>query len=141
MQFIATGAEFRIDTGGSMTIIGKNMIEKSTLLHADDGQIKLNQNFINRNYMIVAHQLIDIGYGTTIGPNVCIYDHDHDKSNGGGFKSVPVHIGSNVWIGANSVILKDVTIGDNAVIGAGTVITHDVACNATIVRANNRRIR
>ena len=82
IQLVALNTEFKINRGGGMTITGKNMIEKSTLLQADGGQIKLNQNYINRNCTIVAHQCIEIGYGTTIGPNVCIYDHDHDKSNG-----------------------------------------------------------
>ena len=83
VQFISIGTDFIINNGGRMTILGRNMIEKLTLLHADGGQITLNRNFINRNCMIVAHQCIHIGYGTTIGPNVCIYDHDHDISTGG----------------------------------------------------------
>ena len=35
-------------------------------------------------------------------------------------------IGSEVWIGCNSVINREVTIGDGAVIGAGAVVTKDV---------------
>jgi virginiamycin A acetyltransferase len=37
-----------------------------------------------------------------------------------------VHIGNDVWIGANAVILPGVTIKDGAVIGAGAVVTKDV---------------
>lgn len=35
-------------------------------------------------------------------------------------------IGNDVWVGANSVILKGRTIGDGAIVGAGSVVTRDV---------------
>ena len=38
----------------------------------------------------------------------------------------PVHIGNDVWIGAQVVVLDGVTIGDGAVVGAGAVVTKDV---------------
>ena len=41
----------------------------------------------------------------------------------GGYKASPVSIGNNVWVGANSVILRGVEIGDNCVIAAGTIVT------------------
>ena len=37
-----------------------------------------------------------------------------------------IHVGSNVFIGANAIILYDVTIGDNVIIAAGAVVTKDV---------------
>lgn len=37
-----------------------------------------------------------------------------------------IDIGNNVWIGDNTVFLKNVTVGDGAVIGSGSVVTHDV---------------
>ena len=43
--------------------------------------------------------------------------------------SFPIKIGNNCWIGANVVILPDVTIGDNSVIGAGSIVTKDIPAN------------
>ena len=40
-----------------------------------------------------------------------------------------VHIGDNVWLGANVVVLKGVAIGDNAVIAANSVVSKDVPAN------------
>ena len=40
--------------------------------------------------------------------------------------SATVHIGNDVWIGANAYIKAGVSIGDGAVIGAHAVVTHDV---------------
>jgi galactoside O-acetyltransferase len=44
-----------------------------------------------------------------------------------------VHIGRNVWIGANTVIVPGVTIGENGVIGAGSVGTKDIPPNTVAV--------
>lgn len=38
----------------------------------------------------------------------------------------PVHIGHDVWIGTNAVILDGVTIGNGAIIGANSIVTKDV---------------
>lgn len=51
----------------------------------------------------------------------------------------PIEIGDDVWIGANSCVLRGVTIGKGAIIGAGSVATKDVA-PYTIVAGNPARI-
>lgn len=37
----------------------------------------------------------------------------------------PIHIGKNVWIGANATVLPGVTIGDDAVIAGAEVINRE----------------
>lgn len=37
-----------------------------------------------------------------------------------------IHIGDNVFIGANVILLYGVHIGDNVVIGAGSIVTKDI---------------
>ena len=44
----------------------------------------------------------------------------------------PIHIGKNVWIGANAVICPGVTIGDNAVVAGGAVVINDVPENTVV---------
>lgn len=41
----------------------------------------------------------------------------------------PVKIGSNVFIGMNTIILRGVIVGDNVIIGAGSVVTKDIPAN------------
>ena len=80
---------------------------------------------INYYCIFACHDKITVGAGTEFGPSVYIYDHDHDFRAGlkeNKYKSAPIIIGKNCWIGANTVILRGTTIGDNCVIGAGSVI-------------------
>lgn len=52
--------------------------------------------------------------------------HQHQCDYKPNYVSKPVNIGDNVWIGANSIILKGVSIGSNSVIAAGSVVTKDI---------------
>jgi acetyltransferase-like isoleucine patch superfamily enzyme len=49
-----------------------------------------------------------------------------------------ITVGSDVWLGANVIILDGVTIGAGAVIGAGSVVLHDVEPRAVVAGAPAR---
>ena len=44
----------------------------------------------------------------------------------------PVHIGNNVHVGNDAVIMPGITIGSNCVIGVGAVVTKDVPDNSVV---------
>lgn len=75
---------------------------------------------------------IEIGKNCAISWDVCIMDTDYHKFNNDTYKSKPVKIGNNVWIGCRSTILKGVTIGNGAVIAAGSIVTKDVPANSCV---------
>ena len=127
--------------GNGIIKIGKKVaVRGNTELSTTNGQIIVESGcFINRNCMIVAHDKIEIGERTTIGPNVCIYDHDHDGN--GGYKTSPVLIGKNVWIGAGCIILKGVSIGDNTIIGAGSIVTNNIGEGKTLYQKRSNIIK
>ena len=86
--------------------------------------------YSNFNMCIVDDCDVFIGDYVMFGPNVTVTVTGHPvwseyRRKGAQF-SLPVHIGSDVWIGANTVILPGVTIGNDVVIGAGSVVTHDI---------------
>lgn len=92
---------------------------------------------------ICARQLITIGNDTLIGANCYIFDNDFHSIDSvervndeyASVSSAPVFIGSRVFVGARSIILKGVTIGDNSIIGAGSVVTKNVPPN--VIAAGN----
>ena len=93
--------------------------------------------YANFNLTIVDDGEVFIGDHVMIGPNVTIATAAHPVEPSLRKKALqfncPVHIGNNVWIGANVVILPGVTIGDNTVIGAGSVVTTDIPANVVAV--------
>jgi galactoside O-acetyltransferase len=93
--------------------------------------------YANFNLTLVDDTHIYIGSYVMIGPNVTIATAGHPiepslRKRVAQF-NLPVHIKSNVWIGANSVVLPGVTIGENSVIGAGSVVTKDIPANVVAV--------
>lgn len=75
-------------------------------------------------------EYVEIGDNTLISWDCCIMDRDYHKFDSDIEQIKPVKIGSRVWIGCNSLIMKGVTIGDGAVVAAGSVVTKDVPAGA-----------
>lgn len=109
-------------------------------LHANWGgkNVYIGSNFYaNFNLTLVDDGDIYIGDKVLIGPNVTIATANHPVNPELRAKSwqynKPVHIGSNVWIGAGSVLVPGVSVGDNTVIGAGSVVVKDIPANCVAV--------
>ena len=93
--------------------------------------------YANFNFTLVDDTDIFVGDSVMFGPNVTVATAGHPidpalRLKVGQF-NIPVRIGNNVWIGANSVILPGITIGDNSVIGAGSIVTKDIPENVVAV--------
>jgi len=96
-----------------------------------------NRNYFNRNLMIDACGLVEIGNHNMFGPDVYITDSNHTfgaglKPNERPMNVGTVKIGNCCWIGAKVVILKDVELGDGCVVGAGAVVTRSVAPGSVV---------
>jgi acetyltransferase-like isoleucine patch superfamily enzyme len=87
-------------------------------------------------YTMINHAIV--GNYCSIGPNVKIGQALHSISYittyqkisseliGHSLRTKPAIIGSDVWCGANVVIMQGIKVGDGAVIGANAVVTHDI---------------
>ena len=85
--------------------------------------------FANHDCNILDVSKVIVGNNVLLGPNVSIYtagsigSSDFDKVEYG------VNIGSDVWIGKNTVINPGVSIGSNVVIGSCSVVVSDIPSN------------
>ena len=77
-----------IEVGSNSTLkVGKGLhVRKGSILAVrENATLNIGNNcFINRNTIIMARLNITIEDNVTIGPNVCIYDHDHNMIHRGG---------------------------------------------------------
>lgn len=93
--------------------------------------------YANFNLTLVDDGNIYVGDKVMFGPNVTIATPNHPIDATLRDRMLQynkdVHIGRNVWIGANAVIVPGITIGENAVIGAGSVVTKDIPANVVAV--------
>lgn len=105
---------FHSNWGGRNVHFGKNVYGNFNLTLVDDADIY-------------------VGDYVMFGPNVTICTAGHPinaKLREQVYEfNMPIHIGRNVWIGANVVVMPGVSIGDNSVIGAGSIVTKDIPAN------------
>jgi len=83
---------------------------------------------IGKNFKIDHGFGLVINYKTVIGNNVRLRNSTTigvKKAN----DSLAPKIGNNVDIGANSILIGDITIGDNVIIGAGSVVINSIPSN------------
>jgi galactoside O-acetyltransferase len=120
-------------SGGKNITVGDNF--RSTghaYLYGHDGEISIGNNLsLNSNVLIGSSGgKIVIGDNVLIGPNVVLRAADHGISREALITQQP-HVGGvitiedDVWIGANAVILKDVTLRKGTVVAAGAVVVTD----------------
>ena len=120
-------------------LIGRPVDESFGLFppfYTDCGKnIHIGKNvFINMGCKFQDQGGIFIGDGALIGHNVVLATLNHAKSpqNRSSMLPAPIHIGENVWIGANATVLPGVTIGDGAIVAAGAVVTRNIPENTIV---------
>lgn len=105
---------FYTDFGKNITI-GKNVFINAGCKFQDQGGIFIDDGAL-------------IGHGVVLAT----LNHDLDPAKRQQLHPAPIHIGKNVWIGANATVTQGVTIGDNVVVAAGAVVNKDVEENTIV---------
>ena len=100
--------------------------------------IEIGENFYsNHNLVILDPAKVKFGDNVFIGPNCGFYTAEHPidaiERNKGLEYAKPINVGDNVWFGGNVTVLSGVSIGSNVVIGAGSVVVKDVPDNVVVV--------
>jgi len=100
-----------------------------TLEITNNGTLIIENNVnITQNVLISSATKISIGEFSLIGENVSIRDANHCIKKEEKIQKQPVNsqeiiIGKDVWIGANTIVLKGSVLNDGAVIGANSLVT------------------
>lgn len=146
--FIGSKVKFWIHGGGTCDLGTKTWLTDFCFFEANGGSIKLGyNNFFNSNCKIVSMDRVEIGDNNLFGPNIVIVDHNHNYSLPGklickqGITSVPIKIGSDIWICANVVITKGVTIVDHVVVAANSVVNKDLLVPGVYAGSPTKLIR
>jgi len=141
LNLVSPFTEFEIGKKAKLSLGKMVRIRSGSKIKVRNGaEVQIGDNTsLNHGCMIVSHEKVSVGKDVQFGPNVLIYDHDHDFRAENGlkklkYKTSPVIIGDNVWIGANTVILRGTKIGNNCVVGAGSVIKGEYLDNTVIVQ-------
>jgi len=128
----------------SQIMIGNGFRSRNNVsLRIYNGTLNIDDDcFLNDNVSINCVKNIKIGKKFKAGQNVIIIDHDHDYNNDiEKFCSDDIVIGNNVWIGANSIILKGTHIGDNCVIAAGSIVSDTLEKNTIFIQKKDSSLR
>jgi len=130
------GTNFKMNNGVKYSDSGVN--GKCRIEVRDTAILTIGDNVGMSDVTITCHIQISIGNNVILGVETQIRDTDNhslnpeDRLNNLDWqnkKNAPIVIKDNVFIGANSIILKGVTIGMNSIIGAGSVVTRNVPEN------------
>lgn len=130
------GNNFRMNNNQLNNPIG--YFNRCTFVVHPDAEIKIGNNVGISQSAIISHCSVVIGNNVDIGGGSVIYTSDFHsldwkiritKEDQKNKKNAPVVIKDNVFIGAQSMILKGVVIGENSIIGAGSVVTKSIPAN------------
>lgn len=143
-SYIATSL-VSVDSVSSFSIGAQSRIMKNTVVaivsHSIPSAIRVGRNtYIGENNNLrAADGVIEIGDNCLISQGITIVTSNHQALKEKLIVVQPwvsqkakVVIEDDVWIGANAVILPDVTIHKGAVVAAGAVVTKNVPAYAIV---------
>jgi len=81
------------------------------------------------NAFILDYAPVVFGKNVVVGRDVKLITSWHPVGNFNTVYAKTIHIGDNVWLTMNIIVLPGVTIGNNSVIGAGSVVTRSIPDN------------
>tara|TARA_B110000211_G_C14090507_1_gene558751 strand:+ start:2433 stop:2936 length:504 start_codon:yes stop_codon:yes gene_type:complete len=117
----------------SNSIYNPTISKKCKLIVSSNATLVIGNNNGFSGLSLYCSKEIIIGDNLVCGGNVSIWDSDFHqlnsidrKQNTGTIHSKKIEIGDDIFIGANSIILKGVKIGNRSIIGAGSVIRKDI---------------
>ena len=123
------GLTFRSDLTSNLV----GLYKPCSVVVTKEGSLEIDDYTGFSGVSIYCTDNIKIGKYCKFGGNVSIWDTDFHPLNYEdrrwsftGTKTMPIIVGDDVFVGANSIILKGVIIGARVIIGAGSVVTKNI---------------
>jgi acetyltransferase-like isoleucine patch superfamily enzyme len=142
---IGSGSIFTSKT--SANFVG--LFKRTSIYVGPDAELTIGDCDGFSGVSIYCSHRIEIGPNLNCGGNVSIWDTDfhpldaearraHDVTE---IRCAPIEIGPDVFIGAQSIILKGTRIGARSIIGAGSVVSGEIPADEIWAGNPARRIR
>jgi acetyltransferase-like isoleucine patch superfamily enzyme len=140
MPLVLTGGR-RLEMGRNVDIVlygelcigvGVTLADGCALEVGPGGRLVIGDHvFIGRHTVIRASELVEIGDRTLVAEHCTIRDQDHQVDPDqrlGEMESrcTPVHLASNVWLGAGVRVLRGSAIGEGSVVAANAVVRGEI---------------
>ena len=145
---LSLGPDNVASLNGTLEVAEGCELNQGVELNPWGGSIRIARRVWLGPYVVIyGHGGVEIGEQTLVSMHCAILSSNHaippigKLIRNGADVLLPTKIGSDVWIGANAVILGGVTIGDGAVIAAGAVVTKDVESGAVVAGVPARFVR
>lgn len=120
--YLGHGVRLMVQPGGHMELGAGAYIDDSSRLQVNSSATMRVGDcvYMNTNVCVVAAECIEIGSHMMIGPNVCIYDHDHVFDTDGmhsELKTAPGHIGEHCRVGSGAIVTCGTKLASRIIAG------------------------
>lgn len=139
MCFICPGVRFEIGKDARVKLGRWSWIGHDCKIRVHEGEVSIGaKTVMGQECTISAYQHVSIGRECIIADRVMLIDFDHGVVEVErpirlqGIYKRDVRVGSNVWMGYGSCVLRGVSVGHNSIVGTNAVVTKDVPENAVV---------
>lgn len=129
--YFGKGVRLVLGRGATCTIGSGVYLSSGCVVRVGDGANLVIEDgvYMNDCCRVTVVDSMHIGSGTLFGPNVQVYDHDHQFDHEGvhsELRSAPVFIGKRCWLCANAVVTRGCSVAARSLISANSVVTRDL---------------
>ena len=137
--FFCPGVKLEIGRNATLRIGRWSWVGHGTKIRVHEGEVSIgSKTVMGQECTISAYQHVSIGNECIVADRVMLIDFDHGVVEVErpirlqGIYKRDVKVGSNVWMGYGSCVLRGVSVGHNSIVGTNAVVTRDVPENAVV---------
>jgi acetyltransferase-like isoleucine patch superfamily enzyme len=137
--FFCPGVKLEIGRNATLRIGRWSWVGHGTKIRVHEGEVSIGaKTVMGQECTISAYKHVSIGRECIIADRAMLIDFDHGVVEVErpirlqGIYKRDVRVGSNVWMGYGSCVLRGVSVGHNSIVGTNAVVTKDVPENAVV---------